>query len=170
MKLPDGAVIVHVEGPTPRELLGFALGAVLDTGRTLASRRLQLPTTIDVAAERAGVSAKTQLLRTLAAGALSGAVSRTCTAPVDRLKVLMQTGAADGIVSGLRAMYADGGLMSLWRGNGINVLKIAPEQAAKFACYEQAKKLFIRDKDNPKPHERFAAGASAGIVSQTLVR
>lgn len=79
--------------------------------------------------------------RHLMAGGVAGAVSRTSTAPVDRLKVLLQAHASRsnnlGMLTGFQHMLDEGGVMSLWRGNGINVLKIIPEAAFKFALYEQ---------------------------------
>lgn len=109
--------------------------------------------------------------RHLAAGGIAGAVSRTCTAPLDRLKVFLQVQTAKQRISDcLQYMLKEGGVQSLWRGNGINVLKIAPESAIKFAAYEHLKRL-IRGKDK-RPmtiYERFVAGACAGGVSQTLI-
>ncbi|XP_037828914.1 calcium-binding mitochondrial carrier protein SCaMC-1-like [Kryptolebias marmoratus] len=140
----------------------------------------------------------------LVAGAAAGAVSRTGTAPLDRLKVFMQvkkerrrrvSGCAReavgvsvsaftspphtqvhsskmnkiGLVGGFRQMIVEGGLTSLWRGNGINVLKIAPETAIKFMAYEQYKKLLSSEGKKIETHKRFIAGSMAGATAQTAI-
>lgn len=70
----------------------------------------------------------------------------------------------------MKHMITEGGLTGLWRGNGINVLKIAPESAIKFAAYEQVKRFIKGDSSNPLTiYERFCAGAMAGGVSQTAI-
>ncbi|XP_078791033.1 mitochondrial adenyl nucleotide antiporter SLC25A24 isoform X1 [Oryzias latipes] len=109
----------------------------------------------------------------LVAGASAGAVSRTGTAPLDRLKVFMQVHSSKtnriGLTGGLRQMIAEGGLTSLWRGNGINVLKIAPETAIKFMAYEQYKKLLSSEGKKIETHKRFMAGSMAGATAQTAI-
>ncbi|XP_078114570.1 mitochondrial adenyl nucleotide antiporter SLC25A24 [Sander vitreus] len=109
----------------------------------------------------------------LSAGAMAGAVSRTGTAPLDRMKVFMQVHSSKSnqisLVGGFKQMLKEGGLMSLWRGNGINVLKIAPETAIKFMAYEQFKKLLSSEPGKVKTHERFMAGSLAGATAQTVI-
>ncbi|KAK2899166.1 hypothetical protein QQF64_031320 [Cirrhinus molitorella] len=111
--------------------------------------------------------------RHLVAGGGAGAVSRTCTAPLDRLKVLMQVHGSHGnklcIVSGLAQMIKEGGMRSLWRGNGINVIKIAPETALKFMAYEQIKRLMGSSQETLGIGERFLAGSLAGVIAQSAI-
>lgn len=113
--------------------------------------------------------------RQLVAGAMAGAVSRTGTAPLDRLKVFLQvhgsSSRAVNLWSGLRGMVQEGGVSSLWRGNGINVLKIAPESAIKFMAYEQIKWLIRGSKEGGslRVQERFIAGSLAGATAQTII-
>ncbi|VDO74223.1 unnamed protein product, partial [Heligmosomoides polygyrus] len=113
--------------------------------------------------------------RHLVAGGIAGCMSRTCTAPFDRLKVFMQVHSTRtnnlGVFSSLRLLYAEGGVKSFWRGNGINVIKIAPESAIKFMAYEQCKRLIQKYKNGGDLTivERFLAGSTAGAISQTLI-
>uniref|UniRef100_A0A8C2IK21 Solute carrier family 25 member 23a n=1 Tax=Cyprinus carpio TaxID=7962 RepID=A0A8C2IK21_CYPCA len=113
--------------------------------------------------------------RQLMAGAVAGSVSRTGTAPLDRLKVFLQVHGQSSdkgnMWRGLRAMVKEGGLTALWRGNGINVLKIAPETAIKFLAYEQIKCLMRGRNEGGilKVQERFVAGSLAGATAQTVI-
>ncbi|XP_062854934.1 calcium-binding mitochondrial carrier protein SCaMC-2-A [Trichomycterus rosablanca] len=111
--------------------------------------------------------------RHLVAGGVAGAVSRTFTAPLDRLKVLMQVHGSRSsnmcIMSGLTQMIKEGGVRSLWRGNGINVIKIAPETALKFMAYEQIKRLMGSNNETLGILERFVAGSLAGVIAQSTI-
>ncbi|XP_069573414.1 calcium-binding mitochondrial carrier protein SCaMC-2-like isoform X1 [Brachyistius frenatus] len=111
--------------------------------------------------------------RHLVAGGGAGAVSRTCTAPLDRLKVLMQVHGSKRnsmrITGGFAQMIREGGVRSLWRGNGINVIKIAPESAIKFMAYEQIKRLMGSNQVTLGISERLVAGSLAGAIAQSSI-
>ncbi|XP_056443137.1 mitochondrial adenyl nucleotide antiporter SLC25A23-like [Gadus chalcogrammus] len=136
---------------------------ILDTGE-----QLRIP-------EELSDQSRSSVWRQLASGGLAGAVSRTSTAPLDRLKVFLQVhGSFPGTSSvgnSFQSMVREGGLGSLWRGNGINVLKMAPETAIKFTVYEQIKGLLGGSdaSGHLKLQERFIAGSLAGAIAQTAI-
>ena len=112
-------------------------------------------------------------------GAFAGVVSRTSTAPLDRLRTLMALRDAfhstqkvklssrrGGVAGGLRMIYQEGGLTAFWRGNFTNVLKVMPETAIKFVIFERLKP---KEGANATLLHRFAAGSTAGIVGQAIV-
>ncbi|KAH7414124.1 calcium dependent mitochondrial carrier protein-like protein [Phaeosphaeria sp. MPI-PUGE-AT-0046c] len=130
------------------------------------------------------------------AGGIAGIVSRTSTAPLDRLKVYLiaQTGAAEEAVAAaksgnvfraalnawrplataMKELWQAGGMRSLYAGNGLNVVKVMPESAIKFGSYEAAKRVFAKIEGHNDPTRihawsQFVAGGLAGIVSQFAV-
>lgn len=129
------------------------------------------------------------------AGGMAGMISRTATAPLDRLKVYLiaQTtsskaaidAAKDGapvkaamhfgrpLVDACKDLWRAGGLRSLFAGNGLNVLKVMPESAIKFGAYEAAKKALAKiDGSDPKhlhATNQFLAGGFGGAVAQCVV-
>ncbi|KAF9075717.1 mitochondrial carrier [Rhodocollybia butyracea] len=130
-------------------------------------------------------------LKFLFAGGVAGAVSRTCTAPFDRLKIFLITrpqdlgiGSSSSIssINGVKAIgnaitriYAEGGILAFWTGNGLSVAKIFPESAIKFFTYESSKRAFAKYWDHvDDPREisgvsRFLSGGIGGISSQLSI-
>lgn len=105
-------------------------------------------------------------------GGVAGAISRTTTAPLDRLKVILQAnmGKSDGkILKELGVIYQENGWKGFFLGNGTNVLKIVPETGVKFLAYDRFKHVFCKDWKSPRTFERLLCGAFAGICSQLVV-
>lgn len=122
----------------------------------------------------------------LAAGGCAGAVSRSCTAPFDRLKVYLITRTStttkdaaanrskSTLLSAMKSIYAHGGIRGFFVGNGLNVIKIVPESAIKFWAFESAKSILAKatdaeDKNSISVGARFIAGGMAGLCSQFTI-
>lgn len=110
----------------------------------------------------------------LIAGGVAGAASRTATAPLDRLKVVLQVQTTrSSIMSSIKNIWREGGFLGFFRGNGLNVVKVAPESAIKFYAYEKFKSVIGdingEDKADIGTSGRLIAGGMAGAVAQTAI-
>uniref|UniRef100_A0A2P2QNS8 Mitochondrial substrate carrier family protein n=1 Tax=Rhizophora mucronata TaxID=61149 RepID=A0A2P2QNS8_RHIMU len=110
-----------------------------------------------------------------AAGAVAGAAAKTVTAPLDRVKILMQTHGvrvgqesakkAIGFVEAITMIGKEEGIKGYWKGNLPQLIRIIPYSAVQLFAYEAYKKLF-RGKDGElSVIGRLAAGACAGMTS-----
>ena len=104
------------------------------------------------------------------AGGISGAVSRTLTAPLDRLKIIMQASTKkEGLWKSFTNIYKHEGIYAYFKGNGTNVAKIIPETAIKFLLFDRIKKIVQDDKGKISLKGQMISGALAGLTSQTLI-
>lgn len=123
----------------------------------------------------AGVAKHIHASRYLIAGAVAGAASRTATAPLDRLKVVLQVQTTRArIMPAIKDIWKEGGFLGFFRGNGLNVLKVAPESAIRFHTYEMLKTFIVNangegSKADIGPAGRLLAGGIAGAVAQTAI-
>ena len=121
----------------------------------------------------------------LAAGGTAGALSKTIVAPIERVKLLLQTQDSNpkirsgeiprytGIVNCFSRVAAEQGIASFWRGNLANVIRYFPTQAFNFAFKDTIKGLF--PKYSPKTDfwpfflTNLASGGLAGAGSLLIV-
>jgi len=119
------------------------------------------------------------------AGGVSGAVAKTCTAPIERVKLLIQTQDANPkIISGEVARYtgivdcftrvaSEQGIKAFWRGNLTNIIRYFPTQAFNFAFKDSIKAMFPKADKNTEFLKFFAinmaSGGAAGAGSLMIV-
>ena len=116
-----------------------------------------------------------------AAGAVSGALGKTITAPLDRIKILLQVKGGysgdlvvqaannGGFLPAMKAILREEGFRSFWKGNVPQVLRVLPYSALQLYGYEQFKNLLdCKEGDKWQVAKRLVAGASAGMLA-TLV-
>lgn len=119
------------------------------------------------------------------AGGVSGAVAKTATAPIERVKLLIQTQDANPkIISGEVARYtgivdcftrvaAEQGIGAFWRGNLTNIIRYFPTQAFNFAFKDSIKAMFPKVDKKTEFGKFFlinmASGGLAGAGSLMIV-
>merc|ERR1711887_118984 len=118
-------------------------------------------------------------LQDFVAGGISAAVSKTCVAPIERVKLLLQVQHASkqiskdmqykGMVDCFVRIPKEQGFMAFWRGNLANVIRYFPTQALNFAFKDKYKQIFLAGVDKKKDFWKFFAGnlASGGAAGAT---
>ncbi|TKY58154.1 Adenine nucleotide transporter BT1 [Spatholobus suberectus] len=115
------------------------------------------------------IKVKNPSLRRLISGAFAGAVSRTTVAPLETVRTHLMVGSSGnstGEVFG-NIMKTDG-WKGLFRGNFVNVIRVAPSKAIELFAYDTVNKnLSAKPGEQPKLPipPSLIAGACAGVSS-----
>ena len=122
-------------------------------------------------------------MKSFLAGGVSGAVAKTCTAPIERVKLIIQTQDANpriisgeiprytGIMNCFTRVSAEQGVGAFWRGNFVNILRYFPTQAFNFAFKDSIKAMFPKAKKGTLQGfaTNVASGGLAGAGSLTII-
>lgn len=130
------------------------------------------------------------------AGGISGVISRTCTAPFDRIKVFLIARTDLGstllnsredlllknpkaninkirspIIKAITSLYRQGGIKSFYVGNGLNAFKVFPESSIKFGTFELVKRVMskiegVKNPQNLSQMATYLAGGISGVMAQ----
>ncbi|XP_021956427.1 ADP/ATP translocase 1-like [Folsomia candida] len=115
------------------------------------------------------------------AGGTSAALALTAIAPLERIKLLLQTqkGASHipkeheykGIIDCLIRIPKEQGFLSFWRGNWAGILRVFPYQAMNFSFKELFKEKFIHKSDELwyRLGGNVLSGGVAGACALTVI-
>ncbi|RCK67881.1 Mitochondrial carrier protein LEU5 [Candida viswanathii] len=108
------------------------------------------------------------------AGGIAGSCAKTLVAPLDRIKILFQTsnpefikyrGTFHGFIDAGKRIWKTDGIMGLYQGNSVTLLRIFPYAAIKFVAYEQIRTILIPNDSYETAARRFMAGSLSGLAS-----
>lgn len=133
-------------------------------------------------AEEAMADARERVRRAalqLAAGGMAGCLARTVVAPLDRIKLLMQTQGViqnarqhSSVADGLRTIVREEGGTALWKGNAVNCLRVFPFAAMQFVTYDKTKSWLMSGSQGVSAADftvghRLMCGSVAAVVATT---
>ena len=109
--------------------------------------------------------------KTFLAGGIAGMCAKTTTAPLDRLKILLQARNVHyrhySVLTALMAIGRKEGFLGYYKGNGAMMVRIFPYAAIQFMSYEQFKRL-LRPYFRTNTHtSKLVAGSMTGITAVT---
>ena len=127
--------------------------------------------------ERAGL-----FVQDMVVGACVTSLSKSLLAPLERVKILHQTQSVSlqitpearykGVTSTLLRISREQGFWTLWRGNGINLIRYFPTQSLNFAFKDVFKQIFFPSAGNGQSIGRLdyalrnmASGGAAGATA-----
>lgn len=124
------------------------------------------------------------LINDLLLGGFVGAIAKTAMAPVERVKLLMQTMESNpDVISGKIKPYsgigdcfarvrAEQGMKAFWRGNLVNCLRYAPQQGSALAFNDVLNDLFPNYSSKTDFWKSFGvklfSGGLAGAIANTI--
>ena len=130
-----------------------------------------------------GEKKKKNFAKDFLVGGVSAAISKTCVAPIERVKLLLQNQDASaqikadqrykGITDCFVRVAREQGFTSMWRGNLANVIRYFPTQALNFAFKDTLKKYLNPFDKKVNPGKFFIgnimSGGAAGALSLCIV-
>ncbi|KAK9273864.1 hypothetical protein L1049_018676 [Liquidambar formosana] len=107
-------------------------------------------------------------VRELIAGGAAGAFAKTAVAPLERIKILLQTRTEGfhslGVYQSLKKLLKHEGVLGFYKGNGASVLRIVPYAGLHFMTYEQYRGWILNNYSalGTGPVIDLLAGSAAG--------
>ena len=100
---------------------------------------------------------------------VSETCSRTIVAPLDRVKIIMQTNTSNNnsLSINFKNVIKQEGIKNLWKGNMLNCYRILPYSALQFGTYDYCKLTFYNNRQL-EVYERLNCGIISGFVATSV--
>mmetsp|Transcript_33169 Transcript_33169/g.51849 ORF Transcript_33169/g.51849 Transcript_33169/m.51849 type:complete len:308 (-) Transcript_33169:177-1100(-) len=110
-----------------------------------------------------------QRLVLMACGSTAGSVAKTVTSPVERVRIMIQTGSSYGLKHTTKMILKEEGVKGFWRGNGANVVRVIPHKGVLFMTNDSYRQFISQvsghDVKQLPRQWAFVSGAMAGITA-----
>jgi Mitochondrial carrier protein len=115
------------------------------------------------------------MTRRMVCGGLAGMIAKTATNPLERIKMLSQTGdhlktsRTNSIIGIYQTIIRQEGVIGLWAGNGVNLVRIFPAKAVVFSTNDMYRNSMVHVHDILTPLLQGTARSSSSITNDSIV-